>query len=670
MATQTITVRNATELNQALSNATGGETILLEAGDYGRLNLTGAQYASNVSIKSADPNAMASFSEAYVKGSANITFDTVVFDYNYSSGESKFASKFRVENSSNVTFKDSIFDGDAASGTGTAADGLGTGKGLVVKGSTNVDIIDSEFHSWWAGLTVNTSTDLHIAGNNIHNIRSDGMKLGNLQKVLVENNYIHDFNGDASLKDHRDMIQIQRSSGIGVQDLTIRNNVFDMGSGDWTQTIWAGHDRADPNDPTNWHQNVLIENNLIYNAHTHGISVNLTDGLTITNNTLIAVDRAQTGGITIPKISVSSGSKDVVIEQNVTTAVVGENGQADWSVQNNAIIQNTNPSAPGYYDSLFTYYATTQADGYNQYGVISGSTIDTLNAGSSLVDSFPFDYNTWVDASSTTVGTGTGGGTGTTGGTGTGGGTDTSGTGTGGTGTGTTGGTGTGGTDTSGTGGTDTSGTGTGGTGTGGTQPQMVFDDFVLDIAGLPDNGQATLKGDAAIVNTGSGPVIHFDGHKDLVKMGRLNQFEDSEQIAFTVEFTRDEADGSMQRLVWNKGHVGLTLTGDGLVAHAENNDARFGKGFEVKNIGLNDTDTHTITLMVDQVTDRLQILVDGNVVLDETSTDFDFVGGREFGWNLGFGWNRYIDGEVSAFAIDDEVQFIDPPAAQDSFFI
>ena len=63
---------------------------------------------------------------------------------------------------------------------------------------------------------------------------------------------------------------------------------------------------------------------------------------------------------------------------------------------------------------------------------------------------------------------------------------------------------------------------------------------------------------------------------------------------------------------------------------------------------------------MVDQVADRLQVLVDGQVVLDETGVDFDFVGGGEWGWDIGFSHNRYADGDLSAFAVDDEVQFVD----------
>ncbi|MGJ5620523.1 hypothetical protein, partial [Sulfitobacter sp. MF3-043] len=226
-------------------------------------------------------------------------------------------------------------------------------------------------------------------------------------------------------------------------------------------------------------------------------------------------------------------------------------------------------------------------------------------------------------------------------------------------------------TDTSGTGGsTDTSGTSgsTDTSGTGGSQPQMVFDDYVLDIATLSNNEQTSLIGDAAIVNTASGSAIQFDGNRDMVKLGRLAEFEDSEQIAFTVEFTRDEADGSSQRLVWNKGNFGLAVSRDGLIAYVANNDGKFTKGFRADNIGLNDTDAHQITLMVDQVSDHLQVVVDGAVVIDETNTDFDFIdanGGEEWEWTLGTANNRFVDGEISAFAIDDDVQFIDIQAAQ-----
>ncbi len=665
----TIIVTSATELNLALSQATGGETILLASGDYGKLSLKNTQYASNVTIKSADPNAMASFSEMKLQNVSNISFDEIEFDYTYSSGDSNSTNKFLIENSSNISIDNSVFDGDFASGTGTSADGTGFGKGLVIRGSTGVDVTNTEFHSWWKALGASKSSDINFVGNNIHTIRSDGISLGEVQNVLIENNYIHDFGGAAGSGDHRDMIQIQRSNGTGSSDITIRNNVLDMGAGDLTQSIWAGGDKANYSDPTHWNYNIVIENNVIYNAQANGIGMHMVDGLTINNNTLVAVPSSQTGGVAVPKI-IASGSKNVTIEYNAVSAIIGDNGQPDWNVQNNVYIQNTDPNAPGYYDTQFVYHATAASDGYNQYGVVPGSALDNMDAGSSLADSYPFDYNSWVGGSSTSVTNPGGSSTGSS--TPTAPDPDTS------TPTAPDSGTSTptapdpdtstptapdSGTSTPTTPDPDTS-TPTAPDSSASTSSPMVFDDFVLDIAGLPHNDQAELRDDAQIVDTVDGPVVHLDGHKDQVKIGRLQEFENSDQLAFTVEFARDEADGSEQRLVWNKGHVGLTLHKDGLKAHVKNNDGKFHEGFHVADLGLNDTETHEITLMVDQVEDRLQVLVDGQVVLDKTDVDFDFTGGREWGWDIGFSHGRYADGNLSAFAIDDDVQFVDDVGA------
>lgn len=684
MAIQTLTVSSAAELNQALSSATGGETILLAAGDYGRLNLNGTQFASNVTIKSADANTPATISEMRLNGVSNLSFDSVLFDYTFN-GEATSYRPFQIQNSSGITVTNSVFSGDLAQGVSVAADGYGSGKGLDVRGGTDIVISGNEFFDWWKGLTVGASSNVTVSGNDVYAIRSDGMYFDGNQSVTIEKNYIHDFGGSLTSGDHRDMIQFSKLLGPS-SDITIQDNVFDMGTGSFGQVLFMGNGKTSPADPAMFYQNVLIDNNLIYGAQPHGITVSGARDLTISSNTVLAVDRGATGGITIPRINVTSGSQNVTVDQNVVSTVTGYNGQADWTVTNNAYVQNTNPGAADYYDNVFIYNATAAQDGYNQYGVVPGSDVDNLNAGSTLMDLFPVTYDAWVG--STGVATpGTGGssttGTGSTDTSGTDttdtGGTDTSGTdttdtgdtGTSGTGTTGTGDTGTSGTGTTGTGGAGTSGTDTSGTGAS-SQTPMVFDDFVLDIAGLPSNEQAALQGDAVVTNTATGgSAISFDGNRDVAKIGRLEQFESSDQIAFTVEFSRDTADGSTQRLVWNHKKIGLALTDDGLVAYVQNNDAKFWKGFKAPDIGLNDTDTHQITLMVDQTADRLQVIVDDQLVIDETGTDFDFVGsgGREWGWSLGTKWGKYVDGEVSAFAVDDDVQFIDQIAPADDLF-
>ncbi len=715
----TITVTSAAELNQALSQATGGETILLAAGDYGTLNLKGVSYASDVTIKSADPNTPATISEMTLDGVSNLTIENVVFDYTFN-GESTSYKPFEVHNSSNITIKGSVFSGDLAQGISDAADGYGTGRALAVRDSSGIVIADNEFYDWWKGPSVGASDGIVVSGNDVHSVRSDGMSFGGNQNLLIENNYFHDFEASHVSGDHRDMIQF--SKGLGPShNVTIRDNVFDMGTGTHAQTIFMGNGKTDPDDPAMFYTNITIENNVIYNAHTHGITVSGAKDLTISDNTILAVDRGVTGGIAIPKINVSATSQNVTIDGNVVSGVAGHYGQSDWSVTNNVYVQNTDPNAANYYDNLFVYHATAAQDGYNQYGVIPGSIIDTMNAGSDLVSQFPMSYDAWVgstgiSAPPTSGNTGTTQpGTGTTqpdtgttnpdsGTTNPDSGTTNPDTGTTNPDTGTTNpDTGTTNPDTGTTNpdtgttqpdigatlpdsgitdpdsgktlpdsGTTQPDTGTPQTGTDSTdvgQPQTAPDEYVLDIADLPGNGEGELIGDATVVDTASGSAIQFDGRGDAVKLGRLEQFESSDQLAFTVEFTRDEADGSAQRLVWNKGRVGLTLDDDGLVAHVQNNDAKFSKGFRVDDIGLNDTDTHQITLMVDETADRLQVLVDDVLVLEETSVDFDFVdahGGRQWGWNLGSTRKHAVDGEVSHFSVDDDVAFIDTTTVYD----
>ncbi|WP_209835504.1 right-handed parallel beta-helix repeat-containing protein [Ruegeria sp. HKCCE3926] len=665
----TITVTSAAELNQALSQATGGETILLAAGDYGQLNLHYTNFASNVTIQSADPNAQASFSGIHVKQSSNVTFDGIKFDYTYNSGDYHFQSPFSVYDSQNIAFKNSIFDGDVASGTGTSADGTGYGTGLTISGSTNVTIDNTEFLKWWKAVIAVNSNGVSVTGSDIHTIRSDGLVFDNVDNILVENNYIHDFGGAAGSGDHRDMIQIQRANGSGSDNITIRNNVFDMGNGDFTQTIWAGGDGKDINDPNVIHHNVLIEGNTIYNGHFHGISLYGVDGLTITQNSVLHVDeKTLTGGIEIPVINVSSGSTNVTIDQNITSQIVGYNGQSDWNVSNNALIQ------PGEYDQNFTYQATAQGNGYNQYVVIPGSLADTLNAGSAHSygasgSTTPQQGGTTSpDSGSTSPDSGT----------------------------------------TSPDSGVQQPDTGSEQPDTGSEQPDtgsepisgepqgelmidithqdspesVEYQDGISDISKVSSPVDATqAEGDTSAVQPDTGSeqpdtgseqpdtdselvladssqdemsVIDITNQDSRGNIGHLDGISDAEQVSFSIDVTREEGDTTAERLVWNHSNFGLKLNKKGhLVAKVDNNDGGFRDGFKITDVDLSDGETHQVTLMVDQDTDRLQVLVDGAVVLDETNTDFDFAGGRERDW--------YVGDSVDTFAIGDETPFVEP---------
>lgn len=179
--------------------------------------------------------------------------------------------------------------------------------------------------------------------------------------------------------------------------------------------------------------------------------------------------------------------------------------------------------------------------------------------------------------------------------------------------------------------------------------------EYVLDIESL-DGVKGVLRDDAAVVMTPDGPVLEFDGEKDLARLGRQADYEDVDLLSVSVDFSRDVADGQDSKIFWNAKQLGLKVVDDGLVVRAATTDQGF-KTFKVKDIGLNDTDWHNAVVLVDSVEDRMQVIIDGVLVLDETDTDFDVTGTSD--WRLSAGGVRSLDGQISDFRLDDTDAFI-----------
>ncbi|WP_420587363.1 right-handed parallel beta-helix repeat-containing protein [Ruegeria sp.] len=377
------TIRTGQELAKALKTARGGETFLLASGNYGAVRIQ-QTFKKPVTIRSASPQSPACLSELRLSRASNITFDGIVFDYTFKTGDKNHVIKFEIRNSHGITITNSVFDG-------AHSNGIGHGRGLFIRDSSKVTISDSTFSKWMRAITAVNCTHLNIQRNQIYDIRADGMAFSGIDHMLIEDNRLHNFRASTG-KDHRDMIQVTRTSNKGSSDIVIRNNVFDIGAGDFTQTIFMGRSGKNTSDPLLRHRNILIENNVIYNAHLHGISIYAVDGLSIRKNSIIRVPLRKGGSgngkVMIPRINVNA-STSVVIEQNAVSEINGYKNQSDWVVLNNAMIQDQSPSARGFYDREFVVYATGKADGYHEYGVRPGSEIDRLGAGSTLVKSYP-----------------------------------------------------------------------------------------------------------------------------------------------------------------------------------------------------------------------------------------------------------------------------------------
>ena len=353
-------------LLSALGRAEGGETLRLEGGNYGKLQLIDgrggvmSRFASEVTITAADPAAPPVFTGIDIRGGLNLTFDGVVFDYTFAPAHPIHLKPFYFEGVEGLTIRNTRVDGDRARGISPEEDGLGWAQGLNFRGGRDITVENVEITLFHRGLVMGGIYDATIRDNDLHAIRMDGMNFVGMENTLIEGNHIHDFERSRLASDHADMIQFwTNGSSRPSVNIVIRGNVLDSGTGGATQSIFMRNEEVDRGRAGEemFYRDILIEENVIINGHLHGITVGESRGLTIRNNTLLRNQASAQGEnrdrrVTIPAINIVGASQDVAILDNIADRFP-ESGPGR-RVEGNLLAQDLSPMRPGYYHRLFT----------------------------------------------------------------------------------------------------------------------------------------------------------------------------------------------------------------------------------------------------------------------------------------------------------------------------
>lgn len=189
------------------------------------------------------------------------------------------------------------------------ADGAFIGRGIQLKGTHGAIVEGNEIINVWKCISGDKNqSNLTIRRNNLHDYRSDGIGLGNIDGIFIYENHIHNRSGTMVQADHRDGIQLQG----GGTNIKIYWNVLDMGNGEYGQVIFGGK----PIDT------ISIFQNEIYGSHTHGISLGNAVNVSVYENSLFWIPRsgASNEGITKPKINIKGSN--VLIQHNITVGLV------------------------------------------------------------------------------------------------------------------------------------------------------------------------------------------------------------------------------------------------------------------------------------------------------------------------------------------------------------
>lgn len=333
-----IRVGNQNQLEKALMDVRGGDTIMLASGRYSELNMISAwnksfRFSEKVTITSADKSDPAHINQMFLRDVRNVEIRDVDFDHNgrNAAGTESFRQKtpFFVEKAQNVTIDEANFEG-------ARIGGYGTGTGLRIKNSAGIAVTDSTFDGFLNGMNVSNSSDLRIARNLVTGMANDGMTFGGVDGAKLIGNEFRDFHSPNPLSLHKDNIQFRVDTGEAAsKNIVIRNNLID--SAEMRHGIYFGNELAKAGikaDST--YENILIEGNLIRSAHTYGITVFQGNGIYIRNNTLEQNpdlgynDKA----VYVPRINVSKYSDNVLIAGNDVISVQKAQNHS-WTVSRN-----------------------------------------------------------------------------------------------------------------------------------------------------------------------------------------------------------------------------------------------------------------------------------------------------------------------------------------------
>ena len=133
-----------------------------------------------------------------------------------------------------------------------------------------------------------------------------------------------------------------------------------------------------------FYQNIIIEHNVIHNAHGHGVTVGETNGLKINSNTILQnPDIGTSELVTVPRINISSESKNVLIANNVVPRLDIEETN-EVVVNNNLVVQNEYPGEENYVGDLFINALSGGGAELRDFEAVPNGLVEQLGVGSNL----------------------------------------------------------------------------------------------------------------------------------------------------------------------------------------------------------------------------------------------------------------------------------------------
>lgn len=252
----------------ALKGAKPGDVLALAPGDYRGVRLSGL---TGLTVTAADPKDRPRFiGGVIINKAAGLCLSGVNFELGPI--EVASASIVTVSGGEDIVVTDCDFLGYER------GDGARFGRGLVASGVKGLRIVGNRFSRVFRGVVVAGTSGPVIEDNDMFDLGSDGINLGQVTRALVMGNQIAGFKPVAG--NHPDAIQIMTTATGGPsQDVTIRSNLI-VGQG--AQGIFIKAENKAVR-----HRSIKIQGNVVVDAGYHAITAGQADEVLIADNTCL-----------------------------------------------------------------------------------------------------------------------------------------------------------------------------------------------------------------------------------------------------------------------------------------------------------------------------------------------------------------------------------------------
>ncbi len=300
-------VSSAAELRRAVEEAEDGAVILLAPGRYPQVALGNVRKAGSVTIASADRSRPASIGRLMIRNSSGLVVRDVELAADASAVPVRQAENrddegdaggsdgnrpgqgarpagrslatrfpFMVAESERITFDRLYVHGPLDN-----LDAAHRISAMMLRASKQITVSNSRFVGLWHGIAMLDLDGGVIRNNEFSNIRTDGVRGGDVSNLQIVGNIFTDFRPVKG--DHPDGIQLWSTpKRVPMRNIVIRDNMVVRGKGNPTQGIFL-------RDVKNGRpfQNVDIRDNLVMGGLYNGIAVNGVDGGRIEDNEII-----------------------------------------------------------------------------------------------------------------------------------------------------------------------------------------------------------------------------------------------------------------------------------------------------------------------------------------------------------------------------------------------